>query len=571
MINVKQVNPQEYSVMKDGYEIGSIQIYGNSFHSQNSYLRLNMQCYDWQIANEIFSELMKTVQKPMQVMVEGDKTKTITFLEKGGFECKRKCYEIEAQRENYIGDNDSNEKTYLSEIGSDEYEKSCELLYAYYAQIHKTVSPLTVDFHTFIKELPAKAFYSQVDNEIIHAVFVEQNEIAYVCSKDTDSFLFFINSVVQQMFKENDELVFECDDCDWAAMQLLSLFDMQMGKSYNTYIRNIKLLDIQPSQFYISQEKINKIKEWFQPKDLSSFEPIPIKKLNGNIIFTDGHTRAWVAYEVGLTEVPVIWDEDDLDWELYQKCVDACLERGVRTIADLKQRIISSEDYVLKWDYWCDEMQEKHAYSKNPCGTYSVPCWKKQYIQIPENMKIIHDREFEDKLLLEYNDEKYFRLLHDLEDIKHVYLENFYFKTVSVEDISLVRDLINGSYEDLSVTCEQLLGYTESEVYDENLWIIIYEKATNKPVACGIAELDREIKEGVLEWIQVLPEYRGKKLGQLLVNELLFRMQGKADFVTVSGKADNVTKPEMLYRKCGFTGADIWHILTEKGNEDDFI
>ena len=59
---------------------------------------------------------------------------------------------------------------------------------------------------------------------------------------------------------------------------------------------------------------------------------------------------------------------------------------------------------------------------------------------------------------------------------------------------------------------------------------------------------------------------KSQRRNQLLVNELLTRLQGKADFVTVSGKVDNVTKPEMLYRKCGFKGDDIWHILTKKGN-----
>ena len=181
-------------------------------------------------------------------------------------------------------------------------------------------------------------------------------------------------------------------------------------------------------------------------------------------------------------------------------------------------------------------------------------------------MKILHDREFEDRFLLEYNDEKYFRLVHDLKNVESVRIDAYEIRTASIEDISLVQEIINRSYEDLSVSYEQLLSCTKSEVYDPNLWIIIYEKSTNKPVACGIAELDNEIREGVLEWIQVLSEYRGKKLGQLLVNELLARLQGKADFVTVSGKVDNITKPEMLYRKCGFTGEDIWHILTKKGN-----
>ena len=215
--------------------------------------------------------------------------------------------------------------------------------------------------------------------------------------------------------------------------------------------------------------------------------------------------------------------------------------------------------------------QEKYEYLKNPCGTYSIPHWKQKHTQIPENMKILHDREFDDALFLEYNDEKYFRLMHNLKDIEKVELEEFFVETASRKDIPLIQNIVNCSYEDLSITCEQLLGYNESEVYDENLWIIIYEKTTHKPVACGIAELDREIKEGMLEWIQVLPEYRGKKIGRLLVNELLLRMQGKADFVTVSGKVDNATKPEILYRKCGFTGEDIWHILTKKGNGNDFI
>lgn len=210
-------------------------------------------------------------------------------------------------------------------------------------------------------------------------------------------------------------------------------------------------------------------------------------------------------------------------------------------------------------------------YLKNPCGTYSIPYWKQKRIQIPENMKILHDREFEQELLLEYNEEKYFRLMHDLKDIKQAVSNEFYIETASVKDIPLLQDLINRSYDDLSVSYDQLLSYTKSEVYDENLWMIVYEKETDKPVACGIAEFDREIKEGVLEWIQVLPEYRGRKIGQLLVNELLTRLQRKADFVTVSGKVDNLTKPELLYRKCGFTGEDIWHVLTKKGSQNDRV
>ena len=42
------------------------------------------------------------------------------------------------------------------------------------------------------------------------------------------------------------------------------------------------------------------------------------------------------------------------------------------------------------------------------------------------------------------------------------------------------------------------------------------------------------------------------------------RMQGIAEFATVSGKVNNPTNPQSLYRKCGFIGDDVWHILTQK-------
>lgn len=52
---------------------------------------------------------------------------------------------------------------------------------------------------------------------------------------------------------------------------------------------NIKLKDLQPSQFYISRKKIEEIEKWFK-EDLSNFEAIPYKLLDGKFVMTDGHT-----------------------------------------------------------------------------------------------------------------------------------------------------------------------------------------------------------------------------------------------------------------------------------------
>ncbi|MBR3311171.1 MAG: hypothetical protein IKG15_05010 [Solobacterium sp.] len=123
-------------------------------------------------------------------------------------------------------------------------------------------------------------------------------------------------------------------------------------------ISKLTLKELQPSQFYISEAKLSAVESWFDPCDLSGFEPIPVKILDGIPVMTDGHTRAAAALRAGLVSVPLIADPDDLDWDMYRECVWECRNRGVNTPEDLLARIISETEYKEKWDAWCDEMQE---------------------------------------------------------------------------------------------------------------------------------------------------------------------------------------------------------------------
>ena len=203
-------------------------------------------------------------------------------------------------------------------------------------------------------------------------------------------------------------------------------------------------------------------------------------------------------------------------------------------------------------------------YLNNPCRTLSIPYWKAKNIVIPPDMKILHDKDFREDTLSDYTDEKYFRLYHNLKEIPEVINNDFEITTATRKDIKEIVQIINDSYTDISVNKDLIKSYTKTPVYNEELWVMVKENVTGKYVGCGIADFDTEAKELILEWIQVLPQYRGKKIGQLIVTELLFRMKDVADFATVSSKVDNVTKPEILYRKCGFTGNDVWHILHKK-------
>ncbi len=122
-------------------------------------------------------------------------------------------------------------------------------------------------------------------------------------------------------------------------------------------LERLTLDDLQPSQFYISEMKLNEVLRWFDPNDLKNFEPIPVKRIDGAVVMLDGHTRAVAACSAGLKRVPLIWEPEEWDWEMYRRCVRECVLRDVHTPFDLIPRVIPEGEYWEKWDAWCDRMQ----------------------------------------------------------------------------------------------------------------------------------------------------------------------------------------------------------------------
>lgn len=130
-------------------------------------------------------------------------------------------------------------------------------------------------------------------------------------------------------------------------------------------------------------------------------------------------------------------------------------------------------------------------------------------------------------------------------------------------DKTALINLINKCYKDqnISVNENDILKWCSHPTYNNRLWLKIEKDGFM--IASGIAEYDMEINEGILEWIQVLPEYQSKGYGKSIVNSLLKELKNLgAKFVTVSGKLDDGANPEKLYRSCGFVGDDIWYICT---------
>lgn len=204
----------------------------------------------------------------------------------------------------------------------------------------------------------------------------------------------------------------------------------------------------------------------------------------------------------------------------------------------------------------------REAYLKNPCAESSLPYWKMVNMTVPENMLIRHYRDFGVDYLEDYIDEPYFRLYHELQEMPAAVLpDGFQLCDATPTEYA---EHINQCYADMSMTTDGIESYFQHKVYAPELWIAVEDCKSRKIAATGIAEFDAEMGEGILEWIQVSPAHRGFGLGTYVVTELLHRLAEKARFVTVSGQVNNPSKPEKIYRKCGFKGNDVWHILRRK-------
>lgn len=203
-------------------------------------------------------------------------------------------------------------------------------------------------------------------------------------------------------------------------------------------------------------------------------------------------------------------------------------------------------------------------YKSDPCGLLSIPYWKNKGIALSDGMKIVHDRDFDERLLSDYTDSRYFRLKHDLKDIAKCNISGYSFNNIPPDSFGELADMINASYthSQIGVSQDEVRCWTDRITYRPELWIGAYDGV--KLIGSVISEYDSEVGEGIIEWLQVLPEYRGKGIACALICKSLKIMSGFAEFATVSGGCGNPTNPEKAYRRCGFYGSDVWHILTHK-------
>ena len=115
----------------------------------------------------------------------------------------------------------------------------------------------------------------------------------------------------------------------------------------------VNIKDLHPSQLYLSEKKLQDIQMLYQSAEIINMDPISVLAFGDRLLITDGHHRAYQALLAGKNTISAEWDKDGGD-ELYHLYAQACEERKIYSILDLKNRILTQDEYEAKWYNWCD-------------------------------------------------------------------------------------------------------------------------------------------------------------------------------------------------------------------------
>ena len=115
----------------------------------------------------------------------------------------------------------------------------------------------------------------------------------------------------------------------------------------------VNITDLHPTQLYLSEKKLQAIQMLDQSAEIINVDPISVLAFGNRFLITDGHHRAYQALLAGRDMISAEFDRDGGD-ELYHLYAQACEERKITSVLDLKNRILPQDEYEAKWYNWCD-------------------------------------------------------------------------------------------------------------------------------------------------------------------------------------------------------------------------
>lgn len=149
-----------------------------------------------------------------------------------------------------------------------------------------------------------------------------------------------------------DETYFDevIDEFRFNAEHITKFYD-ESGKIVKKFkdveLFKLDLDNIQPIQFFVDKDKLEAVKSFVGgEKDVI----IPVAMHDGAYASLDGHTRLYLAYILGFKHVYAYFSED---FDGFDYFFDEARKRNIYAAKDLI--LLEHEEYVEKWDKFCDE------------------------------------------------------------------------------------------------------------------------------------------------------------------------------------------------------------------------
>ncbi len=137
-------------------------------------------------------------------------------------------------------------------------------------------------------------------------------------------------------------------------------------------------------------------------------------------------------------------------------------------------------------------------------------------------------------------------------------------------DLENAAALMNAAYPSLPrlASVEGLRQMTRAAYYYPEGWFFLRDRRSGRDIGLAVNGYCRDVGEGFVEWVQVLPAFRQRGLGVLLVQESVHRLRASR-CITVAGSLDAPFAVGDLYEKCGFAQTRQWTILSQRVTADE--
>lgn len=120
-------------------------------------------------------------------------------------------------------------------------------------------------------------------------------------------------------------------------------------------VRSVPIERPQPSQLDVDGRRLRDALDWFD-FDRLAYDPIPVLRLDDELVVADGHTRTFLAQLGGAPSLEIREDPPDrgeLNVPLYRDCVSWCRDESITAIGDLVGRVVSRETFEEQWVARC--------------------------------------------------------------------------------------------------------------------------------------------------------------------------------------------------------------------------